>query len=86
MKYRDAARKLELLGCQSLPRKGGGSHRKWFNPETQQGTVLPDWAAKISNSAPCAQQFDNSALIGIPSTIFKESQFHQIVTFIIPKI
>lgn len=45
MKYRDAARKLELLGCQSLSRKGGGSHRKWFNPKTQQATV-PDWGSK----------------------------------------
>ena len=46
MKYGDAARKLERLGCQPLPRKGGGSHRKWFNPETQQSTVLPDWGNK----------------------------------------
>jgi mRNA interferase HicA len=43
MKYREAARKLEALGCQELPRRGGGSHRKWFNPDTQQVTVLPDW-------------------------------------------
>ena len=46
MKYRDAARKLELLDCQSFPRKGGGSHRKWFNPKTEQATVLPDWGSK----------------------------------------
>ncbi len=43
MKYREVARKLEALGCQELPRRGGGSHRKWFNPITQQVTVLPDW-------------------------------------------
>ncbi len=43
MKYRDVARKLSSLGCQELPRKGGGSHRKWHNPSTQQATVIPDW-------------------------------------------
>lgn len=42
MKYREVARKLETLGCQELPRRGGSSHRKWFNPKTQQATVLPD--------------------------------------------
>jgi mRNA interferase HicA len=47
MKYREAARKLAALGCQELPRKGGGSHRKWFNPATQQVTVLPDWAGRV---------------------------------------
>jgi mRNA interferase HicA len=43
MTYRIVARKLTTLGCQELPRKGGGSHRKWFNPATQQATVVPDW-------------------------------------------
>ena len=46
MKYREAARKLEILGCQELPRRGGGSHRKWFNPSTHQATVLPDWGSR----------------------------------------
>ncbi len=46
MKYRDVTRKLKALGCQELPRRGGGSHRKWFNPETQQATVLPDWGSR----------------------------------------
>lgn len=23
-----------------------GSHRKWFNPQTQRATVVPDWGAK----------------------------------------
>ena len=46
MKYRDITRKLKSLGCQELPRRGGGSHRKWFNPETQQTTVLPDWGSR----------------------------------------
>jgi mRNA interferase HicA len=46
MRYREAARKLQMLGCQELPRRRGGSHRKWLNPNTQQITVLPDWASR----------------------------------------
>ncbi len=46
MKYREAARKLEQLGCEELPRRKSGSHRKWFNPVTGKATVLPDWGAK----------------------------------------
>jgi predicted RNA binding protein YcfA (HicA-like mRNA interferase family) len=46
MKYRDVARKLTTLRCQELPRKGGGSHRKWFNAATQQATVIPDWGGR----------------------------------------
>ena len=46
MIYRDAARKLIILGCQELLRKGGGSHRKWYNPENQNVTTLPDWGGK----------------------------------------
>jgi mRNA interferase HicA len=46
MKYREVARKLEILGCQELSRRGGGSHRKWFNPNTRQATVLPDWGSR----------------------------------------
>lgn len=47
MKYREVARKLAALGCQELPRKGGGSHRKWHNPATDKATVVPDWAIAI---------------------------------------
>jgi mRNA interferase HicA len=43
MKYREVARKLAALGCQELPRKGGGSHRKWHNPAADKATVVPDW-------------------------------------------
>ncbi|HEY2894738.1 MAG TPA: type II toxin-antitoxin system HicA family toxin [Pirellulales bacterium] len=43
MKYREVSRKLIMLGCQELPRKGGGSHRKWHNPATGSATVVPDW-------------------------------------------
>lgn len=46
MKYRDVARKLKALNCQELPRRGGGSHRKWHNPATGRAAVLPDWGAK----------------------------------------
>lgn len=46
MKYREVARKLTALGCNELPRKGGGSHRKWFNPSNQQATVVPDWGGR----------------------------------------
>ncbi|MBA3965882.1 MAG: type II toxin-antitoxin system HicA family toxin [Nitrospirales bacterium] len=45
MTYREAARRLRGLGCEELPRRSGGSHRKWMNPVTQQATVLPDWGA-----------------------------------------
>ncbi len=46
MRYREAARKLQMLGCQELPRRGGGSHRKWLNPSIQRITVLPDWGSQ----------------------------------------
>lgn len=46
MTYRDVARKLTALGCEELPRRGGGSHRKWFNPDTQRATVIPDWGRR----------------------------------------
>lgn len=46
MKYREVAKKLSALDCQELPRRGGGSHRKWFNPATQQATVIPDWGSR----------------------------------------
>jgi predicted RNA binding protein YcfA (HicA-like mRNA interferase family) len=46
VRYRDAARKLVELGCYEIPRRGGGSHRRWFNPETQRDAVLPDWGSR----------------------------------------
>jgi predicted RNA binding protein YcfA (HicA-like mRNA interferase family) len=46
MKYRDVARKLTVLGCQELPRRAGGSHRKWSNPDSGRLAVVPDWGAK----------------------------------------
>lgn len=46
MKYREVARKLLQLNCHELPRRKGGSHRKWFNPATGRATVVPDWEGK----------------------------------------
>lgn len=46
MKYAEAARKLRSLGCEELPRRKGGSHRKWHNPATGRIAPLPDWGSK----------------------------------------
>jgi mRNA interferase HicA len=46
MIYREAARKLKALGCQEIPRRGGGSHRKWFNPASNRSTSVPDWGGR----------------------------------------
>ncbi len=46
MKYKEAAKRLTRLGCEEISRRSGGSHRKWFNPENEQATILPDWGSK----------------------------------------
>lgn len=46
MKYRKVAEKLVNLGCREIPRKTGGSHRKWFNPTNQKVAVVPDWGKR----------------------------------------
>jgi len=46
MKYREAAARLKRLGCEEIPRRGPGSHRKWHHPATGRGAVIPDWGAK----------------------------------------
>ena len=46
MRYREAARKLKKLGCEEIPRRGGGSHRLWYNPVTGSMAPLPDWGSK----------------------------------------
>ena len=46
MRYRDVARKLRDLGCEELPRRGGGSHRAWHNPATGRIAPVPDWGSK----------------------------------------
>lgn len=46
MKYRQVARKLREMGCEEIPRRGGGSHRKWHNPTTGGYVSIPDWGPK----------------------------------------
>jgi len=46
MTYREVVRRLAILGCREMPRRGGGSHRKWFNPQPQRVAVLPDWGSR----------------------------------------
>jgi predicted RNA binding protein YcfA (HicA-like mRNA interferase family) len=46
VKYREVVGKLSRLGCEELPRRGGGSHRKWYNPTTKQIAAIPDWGSK----------------------------------------
>ena len=46
MKYREIAKKLKKLGCEEIPRRGGGSHRKWYNPKTNRIVPIPDWGSK----------------------------------------
>jgi mRNA interferase HicA len=46
MKYREFTRRLKILGCQEIPRRNTGSHRKWINPLSGKGTVIPDWGNK----------------------------------------
>jgi len=44
--YRELTKKLRATGCHEIARRGGGSHRKWFNPATGRGTTIPDWGEK----------------------------------------
>lgn len=46
MTYKEITHKLITLGCKELLRKGKDSHRKWINPSSNQGTVIPDWGSK----------------------------------------
>jgi mRNA interferase HicA len=48
MRYRELEKKLRNLGCTEIKRKGGGSHRKWYNPGQQPIVVVavPDWGSK----------------------------------------
>jgi predicted RNA binding protein YcfA (HicA-like mRNA interferase family) len=34
------------LGCHERVRRGGGSHRKWFNPASQRTAAIPDWGSR----------------------------------------
>ncbi|UCH95664.1 MAG: type II toxin-antitoxin system HicA family toxin [Candidatus Aminicenantes bacterium] len=46
MKYSEITRKLRKLGCEEIPRRGKGSHRKWVNNEAGRGTIIPYHASK----------------------------------------
>jgi len=46
MNYRELTRRLQVLGCKEIPRKGEGSHRKWINPGLRKRTVVPNWGNK----------------------------------------
>lgn len=46
MRYREVARKLQNLGCEELPHRGKGSHRKWHNPANGRMAPVPDWGSK----------------------------------------
>ncbi len=46
MNYREFTKRLQALGRKEIPRKRGGSHRKWINPTSGKGTVIPDWGNK----------------------------------------
>ncbi len=48
MRYREVVKKLNKLGCVEVKRKGGGSHRKWYNPDKSPIVVVsvPDWGTR----------------------------------------
>ncbi|MGQ9832553.1 MAG: type II toxin-antitoxin system HicA family toxin [Candidatus Villigracilaceae bacterium] len=46
MKYREIARRLKMLGCKELSRRGKGSHRVWHNPANGRIASLPNWGTK----------------------------------------
>lgn len=46
MKYKEVVKKLKQIGCEEIPRKGGGSHRKWYNPQNKVVVPIPDWGNK----------------------------------------
>jgi len=48
MRYREVIKKFRNLGCIEVARKGGGSHRKWYNPKSNPIVIVsvPDWGSK----------------------------------------
>jgi len=46
VKYREVVKKLKQMGCEEIPRRGGGSHRKWYNPNNDVVVPIPDWGKK----------------------------------------
>jgi predicted RNA binding protein YcfA (HicA-like mRNA interferase family) len=46
VRYQEVVKKLKKMGCQEIPRKGSGSHRKWYNPKSNNIVPIPDWGNK----------------------------------------
>ena len=48
MKYRRVAKKLKSLGCYEIVEKKRkrGSHRSWYNPNTDCAATIPDHRGK----------------------------------------
>jgi predicted RNA binding protein YcfA (HicA-like mRNA interferase family) len=46
MKYKEVIKKLKQMAGEEIPRKGGGSHRKWYNPKNEVVVPIPDWGNK----------------------------------------
>jgi mRNA interferase HicA len=48
VRYREIEKKLRKLGCIEVKHRGGGSHRKWYNPANKPIVVVsvPDWGSK----------------------------------------
>ncbi len=46
MKYKEVKKKLRKLGCVEISRRGGGSHRKWYNLTLNAKAIVPDWGSK----------------------------------------
>ena len=75
MRYWDAAVKLARLGCHETPRRGGGSHRKWFNPQSQKDTTLLDWSSRDLKNRDLAvgNQAVGYRLEGLPGVLGPEA-------------
>ena len=41
MTYQELSRKLRRFGCHENRRRTRGSHRKWFNPNSNRSTSIP---------------------------------------------
>lgn len=57
--------KIEKNGSQEIPKKGGGSHRKWYNPRNNAIVAIPDWGnkdLKIGTLRQIIRQLDLSLL------------------------
>jgi predicted RNA binding protein YcfA (HicA-like mRNA interferase family) len=77
MTYREVVRRLAHLGCREIPRRGGGSHRKWFNPATQRAAALPDWGSRdIKLGILCGPSYANWQSNGMTSNMRDGRMIH----------